>query len=89
MYMKLITWGRCEALLSNLLDIIENCLLYNEQYFFDKGALFTAISIRFRHFLMLQYLLRHKDVLIKYKLFSAYKIMLKGSKEYINEIRKI
>ena len=61
---------------------------YNEKYFFDKGALFTAISYRFRHILMLQYLIRHKEVLTHYKLKEAYKIMKKGSKEYINEKRK-
>lgn len=58
---------------------------YNEKYFFDKGALFTAISYRFRHILMLQYLIRHKNVLTNYKLKEAYKIMKKGSKEYLNE----
>ena len=61
---------------------------YNEKYFFDKGALFTAISYRFRHLLMLQYLLRHKGVLTNYKLKEAYKIMKKGSKDYLNEKRK-
>ena len=59
---------------------------YNEKYFFDKGALFTAISINFRHILMMQYLFRHKEVLTNYKLFEAYKIMLKGSKEYLKTI---
>ena len=59
---------------------------YNEKYFNDKGALFTAINYRFRHVLMLQYLLRHKEVLTNYKLKEAYKIMKKGSKEYINDI---
>ena len=57
---------------------------YNEKYFFDKGALFTAISYRFRHILMLQYLFRHKNVLTNYKLKEAYKIMKKGSKDYLN-----
>ena len=55
---------------------------YNEKYFFDKGALFTAISYKFRHILMLQYLLRHKEVLTNYKLKEAYKIMKRGSKDY-------
>ena len=33
---------------------------YNEKFFFDKGALFCAISVRLRCFLCLQYLLRHR-----------------------------
>ena len=60
---------------------------YNEKYFYNKGALFTAINKQMRHILMLQYLIRHKEVLTDYKLFDAYKIMLKGSKEYLNDIR--
>ena len=56
---------------------------YNEKFFFDKGALFTAISKKIRKILILQYLLRHKDVLVDYKLKDAYKIMLKGSKDYL------
>ena len=59
---------------------------YDERYFFNKGILFTAINKRFRHILMFQYLLRHRNVLINYKLFKAYKIMLKGSKEYLYDI---
>ena len=62
---------------------------YNEEYFFNKGALFTAINKRLRHILCLQYLLRHKDVLINYKLLKAYKIMIKGSNDYLNYIRGI
>ena len=60
---------------------------YNEKYFFDKGAIFTAISKRFRHLLMLQFLIRHKEVLKEYKFFKAYKIMLKGSSDYTKTIR--
>lgn len=59
---------------------------YNEKYFYNKGALFTAINPKIRHILMLQYLLRHRDVLINYKFREAYKIMKKGSKEYLNDI---
>ena len=57
---------------------------YNEKYFFDKGALFTAISRKFRIFLILQYLVRHKEVLQDIKFFKAFRIMLKGSKDYLN-----
>ena len=59
---------------------------YNEKFFFDKGALFTAINKTFRHFLLLQYLVRHKEILTNYNLIQAYKIMLKGSKSYLKEI---
>ena len=59
---------------------------YNEKYFYDKGALYTAISKKLRYILCFQYLLRHKDVLTNYGLKEAYKIMLRGSKEYLKEI---
>lgn len=60
---------------------------YNEKYFFDKGALFTAISVRYRRFLILQYLLRHKETLKDIKLKEAYKIMLRGSSDYLNNCK--
>ena len=60
---------------------------YNEKYFYNKGALFTAINPRIRHILILQYLLRHKEVLKDIKFTKAYKLMLKGSKEYLNDYR--
>ena len=56
---------------------------YNEKFFFDKGALFTAISEPFRRVLFIQYLLRHKELLTNYKFIEAYKIMLEGSRDYI------
>ena len=62
---------------------------YNEKYFYDKGALFTAISVRYRRSLILQYLLRHKEVLKDIKLKEAYKIMLKGSKDYLSNCKNI
>lgn len=61
---------------------------YNDKYFFDKGALFTAINKNIRHILMLQYLIRHKNVLTNYSLKEAYKIMLNGSKDYIEKSNK-
>ena len=56
---------------------------YNEKYFFNKGALFTAISKKFRLFLILQYLLRHREVLQDIKFSKAFKIMLNGSRDYL------
>ena len=58
---------------------------YNELYFFNKGALFTAINRKIRYLLMLQYLLRHKEVLVDFNFFEAYIIMLKGSINYLEE----
>lgn len=55
---------------------------YNKKYFFDKGALYTAISYKFRNILILQYLLRHKEVLSDIGFYSAYKEMIKGSNDY-------
>lgn len=62
---------------------------YNEKFFHDKGALFTAINHKIRHILILQYLIRHKETLINIKFRTAYKIMLKGSKEYLNKKLKV
>lgn len=55
---------------------------YNKRYFFDKGALFTAISYKYRHLLILQYLLRHKEVLSDIGFYSSYKEMVRGSNDY-------
>ena len=55
---------------------------YNKEYFYDKGALFTAINKTFSKFLILQYLIRHKEVLTELKFLEAYKIMIEGSKDY-------
>ena len=59
---------------------------YNEKFFFNKGALFTAINPKIRHILILQYLIRHKEVLTDIKFKKAYKLMIKGSKEYLKEV---
>lgn len=56
---------------------------YNEKFFFDKGALFTAIIPKLRHMMILQYLLRHKEVRKNLGFYKSYKSMIKGSKHYI------
>lgn len=56
---------------------------YNEKYFFDKGALFCAISRPMRHFLCLQYLLRYRYVYKKTGFIKAYNIMLNGANSYL------
>ena len=58
---------------------------YNEKFFFNKGALFTAISKNFRNVLLLQYLLRHREVFKDLGFLKAYKTMLKGSNDYLNK----
>jgi glycosyltransferase involved in cell wall biosynthesis len=58
---------------------------YNKKFFFNKGALFTAINPKIRHILILQYLLRHREVLTNMSFSKAHKIMLKGSREYLND----
>ena len=59
---------------------------YNEKYFFDKGALYTAINVRFRKLLFLQHLIRHREELKEIKFFKAYKIMKDGSNDYLERI---
>ena len=59
---------------------------YDYNYFYYKGILFTAISNRWRYLLMIQHIIRHKYVLKNYKFMEAFKIMKKGSKEYLNDI---
>ena len=61
---------------------------YYKTFFFNKGALFTAINPKIKHILILQYLIRHKEVLTDIKLIQAYKLMLAGSKDYLKTIRK-
>ena len=56
---------------------------HDEKFFYDKGAIFTAVNKRIRKILIIQYLLRHKEVLDKIKFREALKIMLKGSNDYL------
>ena len=38
--------------------------------------------------IILQFLLRHREILTKIKFIDAYKIMLKGSKDYLETIKR-
>lgn len=58
---------------------------YNDKYFFDKGALFCAINKHLRYLLFLQYLIRHKEVLVDTKFTTAYKLMISGANSYLRE----
>ena len=62
---------------------------YNNEYFFNKGALFTAISPLFRHILILQFLIRHKEYLTDLKFKEALKEMNQGSRDYLNRMKVI
>lgn len=55
---------------------------YNEKYFFDKGALFCAISEPFAVLLCLQFCLRHKEMTVDLSLPAAFQQMLRGIKDY-------
>ena len=58
---------------------------YDEKFFFDKGALFTAIDSRLKNVLILQYLIRHKEVLKNIGFLKAWKLMRDGSKDYLKD----
>ena len=59
----------------------------DEKFFFDKGALFTAINRHFRFILCFQFLLRHKEFLSNISFGKAYKAMINGSEDYIKNIK--
>lgn len=59
---------------------------YDKQFFFDKGALYTAINKMLRIPLIFQFLIRHKEFLNNIKFSKAFKIMLDGSKDYKKRI---
>ena len=61
---------------------------YTDEYFFNKGALYTAISKKCRAILIVQFLLRHKEILQKTNFSRAAKIMWQGSKQYIVDCKK-
>jgi len=56
---------------------------YTEEYFFNKGALFTALGGKLRFILFIQFLLRHNEIIKKVPFFIAFKYMINGSNDYI------
>lgn len=62
---------------------------YDEKYFFDKGALFTAINKKLRYLLFLQYLLRYRNILTNISFTKAYKLMIKGSNSYLEKVNNV
>ena len=61
---------------------------YDENFFFDKGALYTAINKHIRLFLIIQFLIRHNELLNKLSFNQALKCMIKGSNDYLKLIAK-
>ena len=56
---------------------------YNEKYFMDKGLFFYFLSEKFSKLLCLQYCVRRKALFAEvYSAKEAFKLMLKGIKEY-------
>lgn len=66
----------------------ENENIYNDKYFFEKGALCTAISTRFRKLVMLKYLIVNRKEFKNISFFKAYKYMKNGSLKYLERIYK-
>ncbi len=58
---------------------------YTDKFFFDKGALFCALSPKFKHLQCIQYLIRHKKIRNK-GFFKTLSIMFKGVKDYEKNI---
>lgn len=59
---------------------------YNDKYFLDKGALFAAIAKKWYWVLCLQFSIRRRQMFKRDKTWKdAYKLMLKGAKEFIRE----
>lgn len=63
---------------------------YNKDYFISKGAQFTAMSKMLAIVYIIQYVLRkHKLSKKDISRFRAFKLMMSGRKEYLNNIRNI
>ena len=55
---------------------------YTKKFFFDKGALFSVLSPRFKYLQCIQYLLRHRDVWQHYHFNEVLTIMFNGVAAY-------
>lgn len=55
---------------------------YNDKYFYDKGALFRALSPSFYKFMIIQFIIRKNKKFKNYKILKLYKLMNKGSQDY-------
>lgn len=62
---------------------------YNDKYFFDRGAIFAAMSKQFYPLLIIQFALRKKELYKNDKKFiDVVRSMRRGAKEYLTEIYK-
>lgn len=55
---------------------------YNHKYFYDKGALFAAMSAVFDWPLCVQFCIRHPEMLTEFSCMQALRIMRIGAKDY-------
>ena len=62
---------------------------HDKDFFFDKGALYTAINKHFRLLLILQFLIRHKELLDMMSFGKAFKYMMAGSNDYLKTIKQM
>lgn len=61
---------------------------YNEKYFYDKGALYRAISNKFCHFLILYFALKKREKLTQLNFWRALCMGWKGSRDYKKLLKK-
>ncbi len=61
---------------------------YDEKYFFDKGALFTALSPTWAMLFSLRFLWRHRKKFGAISLNEEFKAMQKGRKDYLTRRSK-
>lgn len=60
---------------------------YNEKYFINKGAAFTAMSRSLSFLLIVQFAIRKKELYYEsFNVISAIKLMLKGRKNYLTDL---
>lgn len=59
---------------------------YSHKFFYDKGALFAAMSAPFSYLLCLQFCMRHPEMLTELSTLRALKIMCQGARDYKRNI---
>lgn len=55
---------------------------YNKKFFFDKGALFAALSSRLFSLLIVQYAVRHSEIYSEIGLTEALRLMFEGARAF-------
>lgn len=59
---------------------------YDDKFFFDKGALFSVLSPKFKHVQCIQYVFRHKEAMKSRNYFKTLRIMFRGINAYDNDL---